>query len=181
MPSQKVLQLKNKNNNYKSSRPKLPPETKCVKPLSKTLSQVSSHNSKSHSGVVITTGLSTVHINNASSSRTSCRTVNESLRWEYICDDSDEEKERIKIYKMNRRKRYLAAAQSRNSCWESGVSSSSSNGSLENENTSQSTPSPPPAAPAMRTSQETFIRSVVNAAVPLSGIHGLNQNRVSVM
>lgn len=38
---------------------------------------------------------------------------NESLRWDSPCDDPEEELERIRIYKMNRRKRYLAAAQAK--------------------------------------------------------------------
>ncbi|CAH1232263.1 C17orf97 [Branchiostoma lanceolatum] len=37
--------------------------------------------------------------------------VNESLRWEDPCEDTEDEEERLRIYKMNRRKRYLAAAQ----------------------------------------------------------------------
>ena len=34
----------------------------------------------------------------------------ESLRWEYKLEDEDAEEERIRVYKLNRRKRYLAAA-----------------------------------------------------------------------
>lgn len=33
--------------------------------------------------------------------------VNESLRWEGCCSDPEEERERIRKYKINRRKRYL--------------------------------------------------------------------------
>lgn len=32
---------------------------------------------------------------------------NESLRWENLVEGFDEEEERIKLYKINRRKRYL--------------------------------------------------------------------------
>ncbi|XP_071093211.1 uncharacterized protein [Haliotis cracherodii] len=42
---------------------------------------------------------------------------NESLRWEDILDDPEAERERIKIYKINRRKRYLAAAQAKGLGW----------------------------------------------------------------
>lgn len=38
------------------------------------------------------------------------RTHNETLRWEYILSDEDEEEKRIEMYKLNRRKRYLAAS-----------------------------------------------------------------------
>lgn len=41
----------------------------------------------------------------------------ESLRWEFALADDDQEKERIRIYKMNRRKRYLAAAQEKGLGW----------------------------------------------------------------
>lgn len=34
--------------------------------------------------------------------------MNESLRWDLIdCDDLDEEEERLRIYKLYRRKRYM--------------------------------------------------------------------------
>lgn len=33
---------------------------------------------------------------------------NESIRWSPECDDSEEEVERIRVYKQNRRKRYMA-------------------------------------------------------------------------
>lgn len=42
---------------------------------------------------------------------------NESLRWENPAEGSDEEEERIKLYKINRRKRYLAAAQAKGLGW----------------------------------------------------------------
>lgn len=42
---------------------------------------------------------------------------NESLRWDNPADGSDEEEERIKLYKINRRKRYLAAAQAKGLGW----------------------------------------------------------------
>ncbi|WAR02206.1 LIAT1-like protein [Mya arenaria] len=41
----------------------------------------------------------------------------ESLRWEFALEDDEAERERIKIYKMNRRKRYLAAAQEKGLGW----------------------------------------------------------------
>ena len=41
----------------------------------------------------------------------------ESLRWENILEDSEEERERIRVYKINRRKRYLAAAQAKGLGW----------------------------------------------------------------
>lgn len=41
----------------------------------------------------------------------------ESLRWEFALDDEEQERERIKLYKINRRKRYLAAAQSKGLGW----------------------------------------------------------------
>lgn len=39
--------------------------------------------------------------------------VNESLRWADEYEDPDMESERLKLYKMNRRKRYLAYLQER--------------------------------------------------------------------
>ncbi|XP_053375122.1 immunoglobulin A1 protease autotransporter-like [Mercenaria mercenaria] len=41
----------------------------------------------------------------------------ESLRWEFKLDDEDQEMERLRIYKINRRKRYLAAAQEKGLGW----------------------------------------------------------------
>lgn len=41
----------------------------------------------------------------------------ESLRWEFTLDDEEKEMERIRIYKINRRKRYLAAAQEKGLGW----------------------------------------------------------------
>jgi len=42
------------------------------------------------------------------SSATSLTRVNEALRWDYTqCDDPHEEEERLKIYKLHRRKRYM--------------------------------------------------------------------------
>lgn len=41
----------------------------------------------------------------------------ESLRWEFALEDEEQERERIKIYKINRRKRYLAAAQAKGLGW----------------------------------------------------------------
>ena len=49
---------------------------------------------------------------------------NESLRWENVCSDSDEEQERLKLYKLNRRKRYLAAANKKYSDWIATLSGS---------------------------------------------------------
>lgn len=42
---------------------------------------------------------------------------NESLRWENILEDSEEERERMRLYKLNRRKRYLAAAVAKGLGW----------------------------------------------------------------
>ncbi|XP_052072497.1 corepressor interacting with RBPJ 1-like [Mytilus californianus] len=50
----------------------------------------------------------------------------ESLRWENAVSDSDEEKERIKLYKINRRKRYLAYAQAQGLGWTSKYQSNGS-------------------------------------------------------
>ncbi|KAH9515186.1 hypothetical protein Btru_019450 [Bulinus truncatus] len=50
----------------------------------------------------------------------------ESLRWENILEDVDEEKERIRLYKLNRRKRYLAAAQAKGLAWATNYSINSS-------------------------------------------------------
>lgn len=41
----------------------------------------------------------------------------ESLRWEFAVEDEEQEMERIKVYKINRRKRYLAAAQAKGLGW----------------------------------------------------------------
>ena len=41
----------------------------------------------------------------------------ESLRWENALEDEEKEEERLHIYKMNRRKRYLAAAQEKGLGW----------------------------------------------------------------
>lgn len=44
----------------------------------------------------------------AQSSSTSLTRENETLRWDYIqCDDPKEEEERLRIYKLHRRKRYM--------------------------------------------------------------------------
>ncbi len=51
---------------------------------------------------------------------------NESLRWDNTLDDPTAEAERIRIYKINRRKRYLAAANKNYNEWVSGSGSSSS-------------------------------------------------------
>ncbi|XP_060063763.1 uncharacterized protein LOC132544211 [Ylistrum balloti] len=52
----------------------------------------------------------------ASSTAVSKHTT-ESLRWDKVLDNEEEEEERIRIYKMNRRKRYLAAAQAKGLGW----------------------------------------------------------------
>ncbi|EDO47444.1 predicted protein [Nematostella vectensis] len=39
------------------------------------------------------------------------RATNESLRWDNTLDDPNAEEERIRVYKMNRRKRYMASLQ----------------------------------------------------------------------
>lgn len=53
--------------------------------------------------------------------------MNESLRWDNVLEDSEEERERIRIYKMNRRKRYLAAAQAKGLGWALNYSMSINN------------------------------------------------------
>ena len=63
--------------------------------------------------------------------------MNESLRWDCPLDDSDEEEERIQTYKINRRKRYLAAANKdyvewMKSCSSSGSITTSASGSGTN-------------------------------------------------
>lgn len=58
---------------------------------------------------------------------TNSSVVNESLRWDNVLDDSEEERERIRIYKMNRRKRYLAAAQAKGLGWALNYSMSINN------------------------------------------------------
>ena len=42
---------------------------------------------------------------------------NESLRWDYVESDEEKEKERIHMYKINRRKRYLAATNKNINDW----------------------------------------------------------------
>lgn len=64
------------------------------------------------------------------SSSSNSRLKNESLRWELECDDLEEEEERIRVYKINRRKRYLAAAQAKGLGW---VANYASNGSPVSE------------------------------------------------
>ncbi|XP_069136478.1 uncharacterized protein [Argopecten irradians] len=53
----------------------------------------------------------------SASSATVSKHTTESLRWDKVLDDEEEEEERIRIYKMNRRKRYLAAAQAKGLGW----------------------------------------------------------------
>ncbi|KAI8749230.1 NK-tumor recognition protein [Biomphalaria glabrata] len=50
----------------------------------------------------------------------------ESLRWDNILEDTEEEKERIRLYKLNRRKRYLAAAQAKGLAWATNYAMNSS-------------------------------------------------------
>ena len=59
---------------------------------------------------------------------------NESLRWEYQVPDEEEEAERLRLYKMNRRKRYLAAQNELSAG--SGSLSSASSSSLSPPNSS---------------------------------------------
>lgn len=63
----------------------------------------------------------TVNNNNRLPKSASASMVNkstlESLRWDKVLENEDEEEERIRIYKMNRRKRYLAAAQAKGLGW----------------------------------------------------------------
>lgn len=64
-------------------------------------------------------------------------TINESLRWEYKLDDPQAEEERIKLYKFNRRKRYLAAQNAM-----LAVVNSQESGSRSSESSMSLTPSP---------------------------------------
>lgn len=91
--------------------------------------------------------------NNDSSSNLN-QMKNESLRWENPAEGSDEEEERIKLYKINRRKRYLAAAQAKGLGWaanykngtpvteDSGIESKDSRVTGRNDNHSLSDFSP---------------------------------------
>ncbi|CAL1528762.1 unnamed protein product [Lymnaea stagnalis] len=60
---------------------------------------------------------------NASQINLSAKSL-ESLRWDNILDDSEAERERIQMYKINRRKRYLAEAQSKGLGWATNYSTS---------------------------------------------------------
>nr|KAG5707027.1 hypothetical protein BaRGS_019632 [Batillaria attramentaria] len=64
-----------------------------------------------------TTTTTTFKSSNSVSSTSSSVSQNESLRWECILDDTEKERERIAVYKMNRRKRYLKAAQAKGLGW----------------------------------------------------------------
>ena len=55
--------------------------------------------------------------NSRANSGASVSKVTESLRWEYRIEDDDAEEERLRLYKMNRRKRYLASAQAKGLGW----------------------------------------------------------------
>lgn len=44
-------------------------------------------------------------------------TFNETLRWEYVAENTEEERERVAAYKVNRRQRYLAAARAKGLQW----------------------------------------------------------------
>lgn len=68
--------------------------------------------------------------NNVSAANAAKLKSEESLRWELAVDDDEKEQERILIYKMNRRKRYLAAAQEKGLGW---VVNYGSNGSPVSE------------------------------------------------
>ncbi|XP_069827317.1 protein LIAT1 isoform X2 [Dendropsophus ebraccatus] len=54
--------------------------------------------------------------------------INESLRWEGVLEDPVAEEERIRQYKINRRKRYLLAAQKSSSLPSTGLKESLSEG-----------------------------------------------------
>lgn len=53
--------------------------------------------------------------------------MNESLRWDQKCDNQEEENERLNQYKLNRRKRYLAASNQKYSEWVKTLSGSNHN------------------------------------------------------
>ena len=67
--------------------------------------------------------------NNANSDASRVKSE-QSLRWELTLADDEKEEERIELYKMNRRKRYLAAAQEKGLGW---VVNYGSNGSPVSE------------------------------------------------
>ncbi|XP_005102662.1 uncharacterized protein LOC101854102 [Aplysia californica] len=95
------------NGNGKSSRPAKDKTTKSAPAgVKMTATDRSSHSlpkEESSGGVAIDLVASAV--------------INESLRWDNVLEDSEEERERIKVYKINRRKRYLAAAQAKGLGW----------------------------------------------------------------
>lgn len=77
----------------------------------------------------LSSSTSALNINNSRqqySSSINTNSNNESLRWESVLEDSEEELERIRVYKMNRRKRYLAEAQAKGLSWAVSYNVSSS-------------------------------------------------------
>ncbi|KAL5016897.1 hypothetical protein ScPMuIL_006486 [Solemya velum] len=63
---------------------------------------------------------------NSGSAKSNGRRYNESLRWDSVFEDQEKERERIQTYKMNRRKRYLAAAHAQGLGWVVNYTSSGS-------------------------------------------------------
>ncbi|XP_064613041.1 uncharacterized protein LOC135476836 [Liolophura sinensis] len=57
----------------------------------------------------------------------------EALRWEFSVEDLDKEEERINMYKINRRKRYLAAAQAKGLAWASEYNETGNPASLQKD------------------------------------------------
>ncbi|KAK7088807.1 uncharacterized protein [Littorina saxatilis] len=53
----------------------------------------------------------------STTAKAECNVMNESLRWECVLEDVDRERDRLALYKLNRRKRYLAAAQAKGLRW----------------------------------------------------------------
>ena len=85
-------------------------------------SQVSVRSSRSDLTVSVKDSTSRMSINSIKSqskySLANAPELNkEALRWEFECENSDDEEERIKQYKLNRRKRYLAASNKKYSDW----------------------------------------------------------------
>ncbi|KAL8605057.1 hypothetical protein ACOMHN_018858 [Nucella lapillus] len=99
----RVANLNIKLRGSSKSRTKATQASKSSSKSSRSRANNAAKSSQSSSSVKINQGGST--------------TSNESLRWEMALEDVDLERERIAIYKMNRRKRYLAAAQAKGLGW----------------------------------------------------------------
>jgi hypothetical protein len=106
------------------------------------------------------------------------------MRWENVCDNSDDEEERLHQYKLNRRKRYLAAANQKYSEWVKTLNGSnhslSSNGDgVNNETSAKSSSSATSNGPTVSTGYVKAINSaVVDSFVP-GLVGGINVHRTS--